>query len=107
MVLHLHETSPVVTVPLILLAIPSVIVGGMYAGPILVDGMLSDAIHVAEGHNTLAALQEKFGSATAFARSAASLLLDLHSLKFLLLLLLLSSCCRVVVPSFGGAAVLS
>ncbi len=64
---HLHETSPVVTVPLILLAIPSVIVGGMYAGPILVDGMLSDSIHVAEGHNTLAALQEKFGSAMAFA----------------------------------------
>lgn len=64
---HLHEPPLVVTAPLVLLAIPSLIIGALYAGPMLVDGMLGSAIYVADGHNSLADFQHHFGSATAFA----------------------------------------
>lgn len=64
---HLHEPPLVVTLPLILLAIPSVVIGGMYAGPMLVDGMLGDAVFVAANHDSMAAFREHFGNAMEFA----------------------------------------
>ena len=53
---HLHETSAVVTVPLILLAIPSLIIGWFTVEPILFGGYFGDAIQVTERHNVLAEL---------------------------------------------------
>ena len=50
---HLHETPWVVTVPLILLAIPSLIAGAVYVGPMLAHGMLGDAVFVLPEHNVL------------------------------------------------------
>ena len=50
---HLHECPPVVTVPLMLLAIPSVVIGAMFAGPMLIDGFFGDAIYVDSAHETL------------------------------------------------------
>jgi NADH-quinone oxidoreductase subunit L len=64
---HLHETSAVVWMPLVLLAIPSVIIGGLYAGPMLVDGMLGDAIHVDKAHETLDAFASHWHGAWEFA----------------------------------------
>ena len=43
---HLHETPAVVTVPLILLAIPSAVIGWFTAGPVLFGGYFGDAIYV-------------------------------------------------------------
>jgi len=43
---HLHETPAVVTVPLILLAIPSVIIGWFTVGPVLFKDYFGDAIYV-------------------------------------------------------------
>ena len=63
---HLHEPPAVVTAPLILLAIPSLVIGAIYAGPMLIDGMLGSAIYVADGHNSLADFQSHFGSTLAF-----------------------------------------
>jgi NADH-quinone oxidoreductase subunit L len=53
---HLHETPAVVTVPLILLAIPSLIIGWFTVEPILFGGYFGDAIQVTERHNVLAEL---------------------------------------------------
>ena len=53
---HLHETPWVVTVPLVLLAIPSAIIGWITVEPILFGGFFGDAIVVTEKHDVLARL---------------------------------------------------
>ena len=61
---HLHETPRVVTGPLILLAIPSAIIGWFTIGPILFGDFFGDSIVVASNHDVLAHLAESFhGSA--------------------------------------------
>ncbi|HEY3859737.1 MAG TPA: NADH-quinone oxidoreductase subunit L [Gammaproteobacteria bacterium] len=57
-----HESPWVVTVPLILLAIPSVIIGWITVEPILYGGWLSDAIHVATANDVLARMGDEFDS---------------------------------------------
>jgi NADH-quinone oxidoreductase subunit L len=64
---HLHETPAVVTVPLILLAIPSVIVGAIFAGPMLLGDHFGDTIHVLPEHNTLQAFAAHWHGALSFA----------------------------------------
>jgi NADH-quinone oxidoreductase subunit L len=51
---HLHETPAVVTVPLILLAIPSAIIGWFTVGPVLFGNYFGDAIYVTQAHDVLA-----------------------------------------------------
>jgi NADH-quinone oxidoreductase subunit L len=53
---HLHETPWVVTIPLIMLAIPSAIIGWITVEPILFGGFFGDAIVVTEQHDVLATL---------------------------------------------------
>jgi NADH-quinone oxidoreductase subunit L len=53
---HLHETPAVVTGPLVMLAVPSVIVGWLAMEAVLFGGFFGDAIHVAAARDTLAAL---------------------------------------------------
>ncbi len=50
---QLHECPAVVTVPLVMLAIPSLILGAWLLGPILFGDYFGDAIQVAESHNVL------------------------------------------------------
>lgn len=50
---HLHECPGVVTVPLIVLAIPSLILGAWLVGSILFGDYFGGAIQVAESHNVL------------------------------------------------------
>lgn len=63
---HLHESPAVVTVPLILLAIPSVVIGWMTIEPILFGGFFGDAIVVAERHDVLAHLAEAWHGGAQF-----------------------------------------
>ena len=51
---HLHETPAVVTVPLILLAIPSAAIGWVTVGPVLFGDYFGDAIFVLPAHDVLA-----------------------------------------------------
>jgi len=68
---HAPKESPlVVTVPLILLAIPSVVIGWMTIEPVLFGGWLNDSIFVQEENNVLAELGEHFHGATAMAMHA-------------------------------------
>lgn len=64
---HLHETPAVVTVPLMLLAIPSVVIGAMTMGPLLFGDGLGESIFVAPEHNVLKHLEEHFHGALSFA----------------------------------------
>jgi NADH-quinone oxidoreductase subunit L len=57
---HLHETPAVVTVPLILLAIPSAIIGWFTVGPVLFGDYFGDAIQVSSAHDVLAHMGETF-----------------------------------------------
>ncbi len=50
---HLHETPLVVTVPLILLAIPSVIIGAIFMGDMIAGDFFREAIFVLPQHDAL------------------------------------------------------
>jgi len=57
---HLKESPKVVTVPLILLAIPSVFAGMIAIGPLLFGDFFGGAIHVDEAHDVLGHLGEEY-----------------------------------------------
>ena len=58
---HLHETPWVVTVPLVLLAIPSVIIGWPYVESVLFGDHFGDAIYVlSPAHDVLGEMQKGF-----------------------------------------------
>ena len=63
-----HESPAVVWVPLVLLAIPSVVIGGMTMAPMLVGDFFKDSIFVdAARHPAMAAVAEHAGHAVAMA----------------------------------------
>ena len=66
---HARESPKVVTIPLMLLAIPSVVLGGVLFEPMLFDGFFADSIYVREAHDTVAT------AGTAFDSSARGLIL--------------------------------
>ncbi|MFA5370965.1 MAG: NADH-quinone oxidoreductase subunit L [Sideroxydans sp.] len=55
-----HETSWVVTLPLILLAIPSVLIGYIAIEPMLYGGYFGDAIFIAEHHPSMQEMHTEF-----------------------------------------------
>jgi NADH-quinone oxidoreductase subunit L len=76
---HLHEPAWVVLVPLVVLAIPSVIAGWPTIAPLLFGGWFGDAIFVLERHDVLAEVGAEFHGAAAFIGHAF-----LHSLALYL-----------------------
>jgi NADH-quinone oxidoreductase subunit L len=62
-----HETPWVVTLPLVLLAIPSLAIGYFTVQPMLFGGFFDGAIVVRESHDPLRAIGEHFHGAAAFA----------------------------------------
>ncbi len=63
---HLHESPPVITVPLILLAIPSVAIGAMTIEPLLFGDFFKGVIFVAPEHDVLAEMGEGFHGVMGF-----------------------------------------
>ncbi len=63
---HLHESPKVVTVPLVLLAIPSVFLGYVTIGPMLFGDWFKDVLFVLPEHDTLGHIGENFHGAGAF-----------------------------------------
>ncbi len=63
---HLHETRPVVTVPLILLAIPSAIIGWITIETVLFGGYFDNAIFILDDHGAMAAVAETFNGPASF-----------------------------------------
>jgi NADH-quinone oxidoreductase subunit L len=60
-----HESPWVVTVPLVLLAIPSIVIGFLTVGPMLFGDWFGKAIHVNEANNVLGELAHEFHGALA------------------------------------------
>jgi NADH-quinone oxidoreductase subunit L len=67
---HLHESPWVVTVPLILLAIPSALIGWFTVKPMLFGGYFDGAIHVLPANDVLGRLGEEFHGSGEFVWSA-------------------------------------
>jgi NADH-quinone oxidoreductase subunit L len=63
---HLHESPWVVTLPLVLLAIPSVAIGWPTIGALLFGNYFGDAVYVAPAHDVLHRLGEEFHGPWAF-----------------------------------------
>jgi len=63
---HLHESPWVVTMPLILLAIPSVLIGWPTIGPLLFGDFFGSSIFVLESHDVLAETGESFHGPVSF-----------------------------------------
>src|SRR5271163_4201697 len=57
---HLHESPWVVTVPLVLLAIPSALIGWFTVEPMLFGGYFGSAIHVLPANDVLTRVGEEF-----------------------------------------------
>jgi NADH-quinone oxidoreductase subunit L len=67
---HLHESPWVVTMPLILLAIPSALIGWFTVQPMLFGDYFGGAIHVLPANDVLGRMAEEFHGAGAFVASA-------------------------------------
>ncbi|RLJ16672.1 NADH-quinone oxidoreductase subunit L [bacterium endosymbiont of Escarpia laminata] len=63
---HIHETPKVVTIPLILLAIPSIFLGYLTIGPMLFGDWFDGVLFVLPEHAGLAQMGEHFHGATGF-----------------------------------------
>ena len=63
---HLHESPWVITVPLVLLAIPSVFIGWYTIGPMLFGDFFKGVLYVAPQNDVLAQLGEHFHGPLAF-----------------------------------------
>ncbi|MCL7743655.1 NADH-quinone oxidoreductase subunit L [Guyparkeria hydrothermalis] len=62
---HVKETPKVVTVPLMLLAVPSLIVGFIVIEPMLYGTFFDDSLRVLATHGAMAAIEAKFNGAWA------------------------------------------
>ncbi len=67
---HLHESPWVVTLPLVLLAIPSVLIGWFTVGPVLFGHYFDGVIVVAERHDVLRELGHEYTTPLAFVLEA-------------------------------------
>lgn len=79
---HLHEAPKVVTVPLSVLAIPSLILGAFLIGPMLFGDYFGNAIYVASKHDVLAEMGKGYHGIGGFL---------MHAFKHPLVLILMSS----------------
>jgi NADH-quinone oxidoreductase subunit L len=96
---HAPKESPwVVTVPLVLLAIPSLLVGFFTVGPVLFGNWFGGAIHVEEANNVLAELGHEFHGAAAMALHGVT------QLPFLLVVIAFVTCTYIYLfnPAMAG-----
>jgi NADH-quinone oxidoreductase subunit L len=63
---HLHESPAVIWVPLVALAIPSVVIGWLTIGPMLYGEYFADSIFVLERHDVLLEMGEEFHGSLQF-----------------------------------------
>jgi len=63
---HLHESPWVVTLPLVLLAIPSLVLGWFATGPVVFGDFFGDSLFVLPEHDVVARLGEQWNGPVAF-----------------------------------------
>ncbi len=79
---HVHESPWVVTYPLIALAIPSVLFGAMYAGPMLFGDFYGPSMTVAAQNDTLGQLAHHYDGLTGLSVAAAMIGHGVQTLPF-------------------------
>ena len=67
---HLHESPAVVWVPLVLLAIPSAVIGWFTIGPVLFGNYFGDAVFVLPQHDVLGSIGAEFHGSAGFVTHA-------------------------------------
>ncbi|HEY1058995.1 MAG TPA: NADH-quinone oxidoreductase subunit L [Limnobacter sp.] len=94
-----HESPWVVTLPLVLLAIPSVLIGYIAIEPLLYGTYFKDVITVLPNHEAMATLAEEFHGAAAMGMHA------FHTLPFYLALagVVSAAVCYLWVPAIPAA----
>jgi NADH-quinone oxidoreductase subunit L len=93
-----HESPWVVTLPLILLAIPSVVIGALTVVPLIFGGAFGNAIFIGEPHNVIPELHEEFHGVWSFAGAAFG-----HPVVYLVLAGIVSSYFLYIVrPDLPG-----
>lgn len=99
---HLHEAPAVVTIPLSVLAIPSLILGAFLIGPMLFGDYFGNSIYIAPEHDVLAEMGQGYHGIGGFL---------LHAFKHPLVLILMSSgifvawLCYIKMPELPGKLV--
>ena len=63
---HLRESPPVITIPLIMLAIPSVVIGFMTVGSVVFGDYFGEAIMVAPAHDVVGHIGEHYSGPISF-----------------------------------------
>ncbi len=79
---HVHESPWVVTLPLLLLALPSVAIGAFFMEPMLFAGFFGEAIRVAPAHDVLGRVGEAYEGKTGLTLVLAFVGHGLKSLPF-------------------------
>jgi NADH-quinone oxidoreductase subunit L len=69
---HLHESPAVVTIPLVLLAIPAALIGWFTVEPVLFGGYFGAAIEVLPANDVLQRIGEEFHGSSAFAAASVA-----------------------------------
>lgn len=64
---HLHESPKVVTLPLVALAIPSVLAGFIFFGPVVVGDYFGDSIFIMRHHDVAQEIADSFSGKTGIA----------------------------------------
>ncbi len=62
---HVHESPAVMWLPLVLLAIPSLVIGAIGVGPMVFGDYFGDSIYVSAGHDVLTEMRSHFHGAGA------------------------------------------
>ena len=83
---HLHESPKVVTLPLVALAIPSVLAGFMFFGPVLSGEFFGDAIFILPEHDVTAELAATYQGKTGFSLILSAMLHGIQTFPFWLAL---------------------
>jgi NADH-quinone oxidoreductase subunit L len=82
---HLHESPAVVVIPLLLLAVPSLVAGWLYIDPMLFGKFFAGAIHVDPAHDALKMIGVEFHKNEGFAE-LRMMFHGFQTIPFLLLL---------------------
>ncbi len=99
---HLCETRPVVWIPLVLLAIPSVLAGYLIE-PVLFGDFFGDAIYVADKHNVLAEMGKDFNGLWSFTMHGIQSALKGGPFLFALLGLITAAVIYLKMPQVASA----
>ncbi len=80
--LHLHESPRIILLPLVALAIPSILVGFIFFGPVIDGSFFQQSIYIAPQHDAVAQFSAVYGNKSGFGLIVVAILHGLISPAF-------------------------